>query len=593
MKKQVYTLIAMAAVCGMMFTGCKKDTVNGEGGITLNATLERVGGPDSKMYIGENDIPHFFASGETVNVNGAECSIVGSGTGDNARYSIPGVAPQTDGKYYAVYPASIVVAPEEATRDNTYSVTTDGAVQCSIHFPHVQNYVEEEGKQKLDLPVGAVITDNSRVLRFYNLCSLVEVTYNPQGQTVKLTSIEVTAINKGLWGDGVAILSENNSKLSFPNDGDKNRVVLDIPNKTFNTPTTFYVIVPPYDDNTEFSVKLRFEDGHSSVTKTKTSVNLPRNSIVTLTSSDTPEEDTEISGYYSISPSCKVVFSKGNLQHRGGCNSSDDYGTNWHFADHQYDYYGDANVNGTFEEQLGENVDLFSFSCSDELWYYGSSNSGVHSYGLRSQESSETYYNGDFADWGELVIDGDPAKTWFTLSKTEWEYLLTGRPGARGLRVNVNIIGIPNHPTGESSIHGVLLFPDDWSLDRLPAGVTLNTEQINNISYDVFRRIEAVGCVLLPQCGYRDISGVHNNIIGTATTYKSGYYWTSTYAGGEDGEDEAYYIEYNYNATNYVATGTTQDGNVVFGCAVRLVKPAPGYTYSDADRSSWGPTSSK
>ena len=129
--------------------------------------------------------------------------------------------------------------------------------------------------------------------------------------------------------------------------------------------------------------------------------------------------------------------------------------------------------------------------------------------------------------------------------------------------------------------------------DRLPAGVSLNTEQINNISYDVFRRIEAVGCVLLPQCGYRDISGFNNNIIGTATTYETGYYWTSTYAGGEDGEDEAYYIEYNYNATNYVATGTTQDGNVVFGCAVRLVKPAPGYTYSDAGRSTWGPVSSK
>ena len=197
------------------------------------------------------------------------------------------------------------------------------------------------------------------------------------------------------------------------------------------------------------------------MTKTKTSVNLPRNSIVTLTSSDTPEEDTEISGYYSISPSCKVVFSKGNLQHRGGCNSTDDYARNWHFADHQYDYYGNANLIGTFEDQLGDNVDLFSFSCDDELWY-SSSNDDVHSYGLRSQASSETYYNGSFADWGELVIDGDPAKTWFTLSKTEWEYLLTGRPGASNLRVNVNIIGIPDHPTEASSIHGVLLFPDEF-----------------------------------------------------------------------------------------------------------------------------------
>ena len=69
MKKQIFCLMAFAAVCGMMFTGCKKDPMGREGGITLGATIEQVGGPDSKIYLGTNDIPHFFASGENVNIN--------------------------------------------------------------------------------------------------------------------------------------------------------------------------------------------------------------------------------------------------------------------------------------------------------------------------------------------------------------------------------------------------------------------------------------------------------------------------------------------------------------------------------------------
>lgn len=618
MKKHIYSLVAFAAVCGMLFTGCKKDPIDREGGITLNATLERVGGPDSKMYIGNNDIPHFFASGETVNVNGAECSIVGSGTGDDARYSIPGVAPQTDGKYYAVYPASIVVAPEEATRDNTYSETTDGAVQCNIHFPHVQNYVEEEGKQKLDLPVGAVITDNSRVLRFYNLCSLVEVTYNPQGQTVKLTSIEVTAINKGLWGDGVATLSDTSSKLAFTYNGRNSRVVLDIPNKTFSTSTTFYVIVPPYDGNTEFSVKLRFDDGHSSVTKTKASVNLPRNSIVALTSNDTPEEDTEISGYFSISSSCKVVFSRGNLQHRGDpwVVTDGTRGTTptWFFADNQYDFYGTNNLASqtsyTESEVLSQTVDLFCMSCrgngvSSSFVAHGSNAQVIPepSYGLRAPDALidnnySSYLDAwtvDFADWGELQISGDAPKTWFTLNSTEWNYLLNQRVGENGrnLRANVQITGVQNHPAGNTTtIKGFMLFPDDWTDDDIPSGITnFSYGSVNSISYDDWRRFEAAGAVFLPAAGWRnpDVSRMGNIWIVIEHTYNDGYYWTSSY----DAVGESSYMYYQFNANNYLFGVSTNESQWHFGQSVRLVKPAPGYTYEDANRSTWGPVSTK
>lgn len=569
-------IIAALSVCMFVFAGCQKEH---NGVVSFKTELERVGA-NSKIFMNDNHIPQFFSSGESVMINNASYEISAGRLTD--------VAAVTAGYYYAVYPASIVTA------DAVTASTT-------IKLPHLQTWytttVGSTTRQKINLPCAAKLAYNGgKVLRFYNLCSLIEVEWtNHTGSAQIIRSVEVTAVNKGLWGTGTALIDEANSKISIPYNGQNSRVVLEMPSGISvadgSTSPKMYVIVPPYEDGTPFSVKINFNDGDESVEVNYTSIQLDRNSIYWVSQDSDPEEDTEISGYYSISPDCKVVFSKGNLQHRGGIVNAQSYQTGWHFADHQYDYYGNANVNGSFEEQLGENVDLFSWSCDDELWYYNHQYDGVHSYGLRSQESSRTYLGGDFADWGELEIDGDPAKTWFTMTSDEWDYLLNDRPGASGLRINVNITGIPDHPTGQGSVHGALIFPDDWTIDRLPSDISLQEDVVNNISYSDFRRIEAVGCVLLPQCGYRDVAGFHNNIIGTATTYNNGYYWTSDYAGESNNEDEATYIEYTYNATNYVATGTTRDGNVVFGCAVRLVKPAPGYTYANANRSSWGPSS--
>jgi hypothetical protein len=188
-----------------------------------------------------------------------------------------------------------------------------------------------------------------------------------------------------------------------------------------------------------------------------------------------------------------------------------------------------------------------------------------------------------------MAIDGDPANTWFTMTKAEWEYLLNTRPDASALRINVNITNIPNHPTGQSTIHGCLIFPDDWTIDRLPSGITLNRNQVNNLTYEQFRRIEAVGCVLLPESGYRDVGGFKDNWVDAAMTYKVGHYWTATYIPGSP--DEAWYMQYKYVAGNYAANNNSSDGKIYFGNSVRLVKPAPGYTYTNCNRT--GPSSSK
>lgn len=590
MTKKIISIFALAAVCATVFTGCKKEH-NANGTVTLGVNLEQVGGPNSKIFL-NNDKPQFFTSGESVKVNDEDYPI----TVVNGKYL---VTPTEDDnhQYYAIYPASMVQG----------NISRDGnSFTCSLKFPATQNYVEQDGHQKLDLPVGAVINGQSQgnELHFYNLCSLVEVKYtNPStSNSIRISSIEVTAIDKGLYGTGTATVNGNNSRLDISYNNVNSRVVLEMGDGGVTLAPgatgTYYVMVPPYNGTTTFSVKIRLgADGHSSITKTTSNpVELDRNMIVSIVTNETPEEDNEISGYYSISNDCKVVFSKGNLQCWDPTTTP-----SWHFAENQYDYYGNHNVTvnaygdgGT----LGNVLDLFYWSLANEYWDYGAG-SGP-SYGARalwSGHSNEYCYQvPQFNDWGNLVIDGDPANTWFTLTAAEWTYLLTGRDTRDGItrRVNVNITNVPGHPTnptGTSTIHGCMLFPDDWTPARIPSGIELSTTGLNTISYTDFRRLEAVGCVLLPECGYRDWGGFHHNWESTATTYGTGNYWTATYISEEDGEDESYMMVYTYHADRYAAAVTNTDGVIINGCAVRLVKPAPGYTYANANRQ--GPSSNK
>ena len=583
--KNSKVIVAALAACMVLFAGCKKES---NGVVNLGTKLEPIGA-NSKIYLNPNDVPQFFTAGEQIRVNNDDNPYT-----INSDYTVTGVEEIESGTYYAMYPASIV------TDENGVQASTD------IKLPHLQTWetetVEGSGvKQKINLPCAAALAANGdKVLRFRNLCSLIEVEWtNNTGSTQTIRSIEVTAQGRGLWGTGTATINGADSRIDIPYTGSNSRVVLEMPNgivvNNSATSPKMYVIVPPYTSGTPFTVKIRFNTGSDNVEVNYSSINIERNSIYFITNSGTPKEDTEISGYYSISDHCKVVFSKGNLQYTG--ERLEDYqdNTNWHFADNQYDYFGNGNIAGGWN-QLSSTVDLFSWSISNErtgynTWY----TAGTHSYGLRAEDDPDEYYYElpPVLDWGTMAIDGDPANTWFTMTKAEWQYLLNGRPNAANLRINVNITGIPNHPTNPTgqttTIHGCLLFPDDWTEDRMPSNIDFYYDRVNNISYTDFRRIEAVGCVLLPESGYRDVGGFNDNWVDAAMTYKVGHYWTATYISGSP--DEAWYMQYNYVAGNYAANNNSSEGKIYFGNSVRLVKPAPGYTYTD--RNSTGSSSSK
>ena len=85
----------------------------------------------------------------------------------------------------------------------------------------------------------------------------------------------------------------------------------------------------------------------------------------------------------------------------------------WSFAENQYDYLGEANI-AIDADVLADKVDLFGWSTS-------ATNFGV------STSLSSSDYSGSFVDWGINKIGNDAPNTWRTLTKDEWDYLLTYR----------------------------------------------------------------------------------------------------------------------------------------------------------------------
>ncbi len=265
-----------------------------------------------------------------------------------------------------------------------------------------------------------------------------------------------------------------------------------------------------------------------------------------------------LTGRFTINDDGKqVVFSPGNLQYNAAegthrCADGTTAQGTWRFAEHQYDFVGNnvkGNVYHNGEKCSNKNIsatyngwiDLFGFGTSG--W-----NSGAIAYQPYSSSSTPTdYYVGNdmandltgnyqYADWGAYndINDGsatDPAGTWRTLTKEEWNYLLFKRKDFDKL------FGF-GHIEGDT---GLILLPDDW---QLPSGLAFNPSiekgmtkrgttsysstlyhyTDNAYTYAQWAEMEAAGAVFLPCAWYRYGLSISCTKAGQA----DGCYWTSS-----------------------------------------------------------------
>ena len=196
-------------------------------------------------------------------------------------------------------------------------------------------------------------------------------------------------------------------------------------------------------------------------------------------------------GVFSVSPTKKVFFSKGNLQYQASTQT-------WRFADNQWNYVGDDLYGNVYVGN--EKCDNANFSDDYSGWI-------------------------DLFDW--KIIDGsikpvlNDGLDWRVLTSDEWNYLCAERITESGIRfAHANVNGV----------NGIIILPDNWNaknytlhganiMDYPPGHGFIYNNNIISLS-DWNYPFENFGAVFLPAAGARS-SGVHQ--VDEACEY-----WTST-----------------------------------------------------------------
>lgn len=255
--------------------------------------------------------------------------------------------------------------------------------------------------------------------------------------------------------------------------------------------------------------------------------------------------DGYIQAAFSVSDSKQVYFSQGNLQYQASTNT-------WRFAEHQYDMIGSDNSN--ISSSCSGWIDLFGWGTSG--W-----NSGANAYqpystsknprdyypgGGYTNNLTGTYANADWGVYNKISNGGNQAGLWRTLTKDEWQYLISGRAQASRLMGQGRV----------DNVNGLILLPDGW---ETPSSVKFTYDPVNystNVySLDEWTVMESYGAVFLPAAGYRDGADVYS--VGS-----DGYYWSSS----AYDDNYAYCL---YFDGSYVDAGNDYRD---FGQSVRLVR---------------------
>lgn len=274
-----------------------------------------------------------------------------------------------------------------------------------------------------------------------------------------------------------------------------------------------------------------------------------------------PNLDGTLPSTFSVAEGKMVYFSKGNLQYTTqGTHQTQDstaaYGT-FRFAEHQYDYLGEANaqVSATNEGW----IDLLCWGSSGwqvEPWSEKDGN-----YDIKSLCGNEAY-----ADWGvynAISNGGNLSGMWRTLTQDEWDYLVNRRAASI-------VDGVDSARYAEATVCGIaglILFPDSFVRPDGIAPITgINGNNFtisfsNNVySADEWALMEKAGAVFLPAAGFR--GGTWLSTIG-----EGGSYWAATC----NADRQAYALLFIDGLVNASAFGNYEKDRG-YGRSVRLVK---------------------
>ena len=556
MKQHRTTGLLVVLACALALSACKKEENTKT--VCMKVQFERAG--SQKVYIGGDGSVYWNVDDEK-DPSSKVLLWTDGGSPSEKTITNAGIEVPESGTYAAVFPS-------------TGSVNKKGG---HAPIPAEQTYRKDsKGDQIVEAPMAARQTGNKGVLYFRNLGGLIRVRVSvPAAETMSwnIQRIEVTSASEALSGDmyfsfdtsttvkapelfGIAGNASNSVSLTFPE-----AEIL-----TANTTKDYYLAAAPFDSS-EISIKVTYLQDRSFLrTLTLASGNgtdrkrLGRSGLGAV---DMSSAKNSVLNSFRISATDSVVFAPGNLQYQAS------NGGRWRFAEHQWVSYTNTSEGGNYTAISGRAtqekwIDLFGYGTSG---YDGK-------YPYQNAQNAALYASGNINntnyDWGVYnAISNpktgvvDPAGTWRTLTKDEWDYLLKTRPGAT---VKVNNVLKPNyvrfvHVTVKE-VNGILLFPDN---------ADISIASLNPVSDADWNMLEKIGAVFLPLTG----QGSYNSSEGTIDNIRStnyAMYLTSTGTG-----NKASSIEFSYQNGRGQNEAYTDGSNqtVYYRKAVRLARNIP------------------
>ena len=602
MKKRFKTIGGVVALSAMMIVAasCAKEDLseNAQNQITgvkryisVSANLPTMGGED-KAYMDPTDDNNVkWEIGDEININGTVLSVTGTANSNTTAFFDGTVYAFDDhgnkDLYWAVYPKDLLPITNSSTISTVYDGMPDlwgygremYEVYCKI--PTTQTFDASQNPLKgcTYMAGFASVEPGASTMRFEmkNMGSVLRINLKSQAgeSNTKVSKLVFTSdkqiaghyrFDHGGWGlapQGGSATDENTLVVNLT---DGTHDYIDIAGGA----TVYVLLCTPANEQINLTMTVyNSEDAYCQ--KISKNIKLMCNSIYTSEIKDISFDKT--SNPFSVSAYKKVFFSPGNLQYLASSDS-------WAFAKHQWDAVGDAAGNTAPSASLSAWIDLFGWGTSGYHYASDPYNVNYYPYSTSSSTVDVTYNRYGYGpstnmtdpdlvgtsanyDWGvynaiynPITSSTDPARTWRTLTKDEWVYLIITR--------EVNVGGTPEKMYGHASVNGVnglVILPDNWnpaSCSGFTYGNSAWTNTFTEATTPKWSQMEALGCVFLPVTGVRTTG---TNVMAT----DHGFYWTSTH----NTSASSYHIDIQSGSVI-----TSSSTNRYTGRAVRLVKDA-------------------
>lgn len=488
MKRTIMTIVLACAA--MFMTQCRKaDVQKPVGGETIDVTLLVDNGAKTEIEANGNVK---WKKDDMIHIVGQQTGYLGyvkaEGAGDPVKFS--GTINYSSVKQFLHY---YYVGSNEFTLDASGNYTFSIAEEQDGTLAKIADKFQlMYGRSEYEVPVGTT-----------DLGSTEMTTKNAIAQFAFSRTDGAQLVDKVRLKGAYTSMKFNAKTGDFANavkTGNDTEIVI----SNYTVGSSYYMPLIPGEQTLSFSQYVVSKDFIRDIEENSMYGGTTKGAAIQVEMKTSPEVPVgALPGKFKIAADKYVYFSKGNLYY----NESSEV---WGFEENQWDYQsypgGWACVNGVSGTNTSTGWGLFGFSTNNTKNYYGANTS-----------MDESYFSGDFVDWG--TVFGNDSK-WYTLSKSQIEYL------------NNNVTQIStetNYKLNESEIYGYVYLPISVPSDELTA--------ITNVLKADLTKLASYGGVFFPRSSRRNGTNREEPNYGylrlTTSDYiflhgpsqSSGYFW--------------------------------------------------------------------